>query len=144
MAPSATRLRPDIDLSKTALATVRGYLDTDGADLTFVYLVSTGEVDGPRAGVALQPLDRPGGEALVLTSAHRTAVLECGPVSAWAPGECRDFNGLWNSALRAAAGVAVAAARYCAAIFDAAGAKTCSISRRSFTAVRLSSIATSA
>jgi hypothetical protein len=37
-----------------------------------------------------------GGEALVLTPAHRTAVLECGPVSAWAPGECRDFNGLWN------------------------------------------------
>ena len=34
--------------------------------------------------------------------------------------------------------------RYCAAIFDAAGAKASSISRRSFTAVRLSSIATSA
>ena len=33
---------------------------------------------------------------------------------------------------------------YCAAIFDAAGAKSRSISRRSFTAVRLSSIATSA
>jgi hypothetical protein len=33
---------------------------------------------------------------------------------------------------------------YCAAILEAAGAKACSISRRSFTAVRLSSIATSA
>lgn len=33
---------------------------------------------------------------------------------------------------------------YCAAIFDAAGAKACSISRRSFTAVSDSSIATSA
>jgi hypothetical protein len=33
---------------------------------------------------------------------------------------------------------------YCAAIFAAAGAKACSISRRSFTAVSVSSIATSA
>src|SRR3954453_14579720 len=44
MGPSATTLRPDIDLSQAAMATVRGDLATDGADLTFVYLVSKGEI----------------------------------------------------------------------------------------------------
>jgi len=95
MGPSATKLRPGIDLSKEALATVRTDLAADGVDLTFVYWISKGDVTN-REPVSRCNLSIAGTDALVLTSAQRTAVLECGPVSAWAPGECRDFNGLWN------------------------------------------------
>jgi hypothetical protein len=95
MGPAATRLPPDIDLSKSALSTVSDDLAADGADLTFVYLVVKGDVRS-RIPVSRCNLSIAGGGALVLTTANRTAVLECGPVSAWAPGECRDFNGLWN------------------------------------------------
>ena len=95
MGPSATKLRPDIDLSKDAFASVRDDLAVDGADLTFVYWVSKGDITS-RIPVSRCNLASVGNAPLVLTSATRTAVLECGPVSAWAPGECRDFNGLWN------------------------------------------------
>ena len=95
MGPSATKLRPDVDLSKNAFATLHDDLAVDGADLTFVYWVSNGEITS-RIPVSRCNLAIVGSAALVLTSANRTAVLECGPVSAWAPGECRDFNGLWN------------------------------------------------
>jgi hypothetical protein len=95
MGPSATRLRPDIDLSKSALGTVRDDLAVDGAELTFLYLVVKGEVRS-RERVSRCNLSIAGSEALVITAANRTATLECGPVSAWAPGECRDFAGLWN------------------------------------------------
>ena len=95
MGPSVTTLRPDIDLSKSAVSTVRGDLAADGANLTFVYLVVKGEIRS-RIPVSRCNLSIAGREALVLTPAQRTAVLECGPVSAWAPGECRDFAGLWN------------------------------------------------
>lgn len=95
MGPSITRLRPDIDLSKSALATVHDDLATDGEPLTFVYLVVKGEVKS-RERVSRCNLAIAGHEALVITAVNRAAVLECGPVSAWAPGECRDFAGLWN------------------------------------------------
>jgi hypothetical protein len=95
MGPSATKLRPDIDLSKEALAAVRADLAATGADLTFVYWVSKGDVTS-RERVSRCNLSIVGSDPLVLTAARRTALLECGPVSAWAPGECRDFNGLWN------------------------------------------------
>jgi hypothetical protein len=95
MGPSATRLRPDIDLSKNALSTVRDDLAADGAELIFLYLVVNGEVRS-RERVSRCNLSIAGSEALVITPANRTATLECGSVSAWAPGECRDFAGLWN------------------------------------------------
>jgi len=95
MGPSATTLRPDLDLSKSALSTMRADLSADGADLTFIYLVVKGEVRS-RIPVSRCNLSIAGREPLVITSAQRTAVLECGPVSAWSPGECRDFAGLWN------------------------------------------------
>jgi hypothetical protein len=99
MGPSATTLRPDLGLSKRAFSTVRDDLAADGAELTFVYLVVNGEVTG-RERISRCNLSIAGREALVLSAATRTAFLECGPASAWAPGECRDFAGLWNERCR--------------------------------------------
>ena len=55
------------------------------------------------------------------------------------PSEARDLSPSWKRRRRE-----TSLAPYCAAIFEAAGAKSRSISRRSFTAVSDSSITTSA
>ena len=96
------------------LSTVRDDLAADGANLTFVYLVRQRRGRGdPPAGVPLQPLDRrPRGAG--------PRPQRSGPPS-------------WN-AVRLGLGALASAATSPGC--NAAGAKACSISRRSFTAVR--------
>jgi hypothetical protein len=97
MGPYITTLGKDVAVSQSARSTINDDTGAEGAALTFVYLISRGEVRG-RERVSRCNLTIAGNDALVIAPLPmRAAFIECGPVMIPSrPGECRDFVGLWN------------------------------------------------
>jgi hypothetical protein len=97
MGPGATTLGKDVDLSSRARTAIERDLSADRPDLTFVYLVSKGEIRG-RIEVSRCNLMIAGTAPFIVTKASRpSAAIECVPVTGpERPEQCRNIIGLWN------------------------------------------------
>lgn len=97
MGPRLTVLGKDVDLSSRARTTIERDLAADRPGLTFVYLVSKGEVRG-RIEVSRCNLTLAGREPFIVTPASKPiAHIECLPVSGpERPEQCHNIIGLWN------------------------------------------------